>query len=237
MATTGDKGNGGSGRHVVRSFDQDLQQLNGLIVRMGGLVEHQLASAIRALSNHDDELALSTRERDREVDLLEEEVDQLAVKLLATRQPLAIDLRIIVMALKISNDLERIGDYAKSICKRVLDLSEQRQTFRRFVIIPHMTEILQEMIRDVLDAFVERDPDKAMAIWKRDDEVDELYECLLREVITFILEDPRKTSACIHLLFIAKHLERTGDHITNIAERVNYMVKGEQINWMRNEVE
>ena len=221
-------------RHLVRSFDQDLNELTNLIVRMGGIIEAQVGGAVKAMTERDDDLAVHVIEQDEEVDKLEEAVDQLAIKLLATRQPMAIDLRIISMSLKMSNDLERIGDYAKSVAKRARRLNDQPQ-LKPFVLIPRMGEIVQEMVKVVLDAFVERNADKAMAVWKRDPEVDAIYDSLFRELITFILEDPRRTSVCIDLLFVAKNLERIGDHATNIAEKIHYMVHGVQINWSRNE--
>ena len=226
-------GNGGKpGRHLVRSFDQDLNQLNALIVQMGGLVEHQVANAARALIDRDVVMAEEVRERDAEADRLEEEVDQLAIRLLATRQPMAIDLRVVTMSLKLSNDLERIGDYAKSIAKRAIRLAGN-EPLKPMVIIPSMAEMVQGMVKDVLDAYVDRDSDRAMRVWRRDSQVDDFYDSLFRELITFILEDPRHTSTCIDLMFIAKNLERIGDHATNIAEKIHYMVHGTQINWTR----
>ena len=145
---------------------------------------------------------------------------------------MAIDLRIVAMSLKLSNDLERIGDYAKSIAKRAIRLSSQ-PPLKPLVIIPSMSEMVQGMVKDVLDAFVERNTEKAMSVWRRDSQVDEFYDSLFRELITFILEDPRHTSTCIDLMFIAKNLERIGDHATNIAEKIHYMVHGTQINWTR----
>jgi phosphate transport system protein len=153
----------------------------------------------------------------------------MVVKLLATRQPMALDLRIIAMALKISNDLERTSDYAKGIAKRAIRLSEQPQ-LKPFITIPLMAATCQTMLKEVLDAYVERDVDKAMEVWQRDKAVDALYDQLFRELLSYIIEDPRKTSVCIDLLFIAKNLERIGDHATNIAEKIHYMIHGAQIN-------
>lgn len=220
------------GRHLVRSFDQDLSELTNLIIRMGGIVEAQTALAVGAIVERDEQQAIKAIEQDEIADRLEEEIDHLAIKLLATRQPMAIDLRIISMSLKVSNDLERIGDYAKSIAKRARRISEQ-PSVPPLVLIPNMGLKVQAMVKDVLDAYVERDPVKAMAVWRRDPEVDGLYDGLFRQLITFILEDPRKTSVCIDLLFVAKNLERIGDHATNIAEKIHYMVHGVQINWTR----
>ena len=227
-------GTGRPRRHLVRSFDEDLSELTNLIAKMGGMVERQTVDAVSAISRRDDSLAQSVIKQDEEVDALEEAVDQLSIRLLATRQPLAIDLRTISMALKLSNDLERIGDYAKSIAKRARRLNDQ-PALKPSVIIPRMGETVQSMVKTVLDAFVERDANKAMAVWDRDAEVDDLYDSLFRELVTFILEDPRKTSVCIDLLFVAKNLERIGDHATNIAEKIHYVVHGTQINRTRND--
>jgi phosphate transport system protein len=219
-------------RHTVKSFDDDMNELTGRIVDMGGIAERQLADAIEALVERDAELAQRVIDRDRSVDSLEEEIDQTVIRLLATRQPMAIDLRIIAMALKISNDLERASDYAKGIAKRVIRLSERPQ-LKPLVTIPLMAQTCQEMLKQVLDAYVERDAEKAMEVWQRDHEVDAFYDGLFRELLTYIIEDPRRTQTCIDLLFIAKNLERIGDHATNIAEKIHYMIHGSQINRAR----
>lgn len=219
-------------RHLVRSFDSDLQQLSTLILRMGGMVEQQVAHSLQALSGRDETASQHVIERDVEVDSLEEEIDQLAIKLLATRQPMAIDLRVISMALKLSNDLERISDYARNIARRAIRVADEPR-LRPLITIPKMGQAVQLMVKDILDAYIERDVDKAMDVWQRDEEVDAYYDSLFRELITFILEDPRKTTTCIDLLFIAKNLERIGDHTTNIAEKIHYMVHGIEINRSR----
>lgn len=219
-------------RHLVRSFDDDLRDLTHLIMRMGGMVERQTALAVRAIVERDETVALEAIELDQEVDRLEEEVDKTAIRLLATRQPMAVDLRIISMSLKLSNDLERIGDYAKSIAKKSRRINDHPE-LRPIVLIPSIGAKVQAMVNDVLNAFAERDTDKAMEVWHRDEDVDDLYDSLFRELITFILEDPKNTSVCIDLLFVAKNLERIGDHATNIAEKIHYMVHGAQINWGR----
>ena len=219
-------------RHLVRSFDADLQQLSTLILRMGGMVEQQVAHSLQALTGRDETASQHVIERDVEVDSLEEEIDQLAIKLLATRQPMAIDLRVISMALKLSNDLERISDYARNIARRAIRVADEPR-LRPLITIPKMGQAVQLMVKDILDAYIERDVDKAMDVWRRDEEVDAYYDSLFRELITFILEDPRKTTVCIDLLFIAKNLERIGDHTTNIAEKIHYMVHGIEINRSR----
>jgi phosphate transport system protein len=216
-------------KHLVRSFDDDMNDLTRRIVDMGGIVERQLGDAIRALVERDTELAAVVVDRDKSVDALEEEIDQTVIRLLATRQPMAVDLRIIAMALKISNDLERASDYAKGIAKRAVRLAEQPQ-LKAFVTIPLMAQTCEEMLKQVLDAYVERDDEKAMEVWRRDKEVDAFYTALFREMLTYIIEDPRRTQTCIDLLFIAKNLERIGDHATNIAEKIHYMIHGAQIN-------
>ena len=216
-------------KHTVKSFDEDLGDLTGLIVQMGAHAERQIARAVKALIDRDDDLAEDVIETDRAVDDLEETVDQQAIKMLATRQPMAVDLRVISMSLKISNDLERIADYAKGIAKRARRLSTTPQ-LKPFVTIPRMAGLTQAMLKDVLDAFITRDAEKAMEVWHRDQTVDDEYDSLFRELVTFILEDPRTTSTAIDLLFVAKNIERIGDHATNIAEKIHYMVHGTQIN-------
>jgi phosphate transport system protein len=216
-------------RHTVKSFDEELGELSGLIIQMGAYAEQQIAQAMKALVDRDEDVALQVIERDQVVDRFEETIDQQAIRMLATRQPMAVDLRVISMSLKISNDLERIADYAKGIAKRARRLNTSPQ-IKPFVTIPRMAELTQAMLKDVLDAFITRDAEKAMAIWHRDEAVDDLYDSLFRELVTFILEDPRTTSTAIDLLFIAKNIERIGDHTTNIAEKIHYMVHGVQIN-------
>jgi phosphate transport system protein len=223
-------------QHIVRAFDEELSRLTGAIVEMGGLAERQVADAVRALAERDVELAAKVIETDRRIDDLEESIDQDAIKLLALRQPMAIDLRMIAMALKITNDLERMSDYAVSIAKRSQRLSEHPE-LRPIQQLPRIGQSCLSMVKDVLDAYVERDADKATAVWHRDSEVDELYTSLFRELVTYMLEDPRTISLCIDLLFIAKNLERIADHATNIAEKIVFIIHGTQINRPRHEVE
>ena len=223
-------------KHIVRSFDEDLRDLTNRIAEMGAVAEQQVAGALAALVDRDIEAAARVIERDAAVDALEEQVDQAVVKLLAIRQPMAVDLRIIAMALKISNDLERTSDYAVSIAKRSQRLAEQPQ-LDPMLRIPRIGEICLGMFKDVLDAYVERDVAKARDVIERDEEVDELYNSLFRELVTYMLEDPRTISRCIDLLFIAKNLERIGDHATNIGEKIDYMIHGRQINRPRHELD
>jgi phosphate transport system protein len=217
--------------HTVKSYDQQINLLTRKIIEEGGLVEQQLAAAIDALVSRNVEQAARVIEQDDRVDDLEEEIDTLAIRLLATRQPMAVDLRLIAMAMKVSNDLERIGDYATNIAKAAARLAKA-PPLKPLYAIPRMAQIAQEMVQGVLDAYVERDTQKVLAVWHRDDEVDDMYNSLFRELVTYMLEDPRNISTCIDLLFVAKHLERIGDHTTNIAEKIHYMIHGERINRM-----
>ena len=217
--------------HIVKSYDQQLALLTRKILEMGGVVEQQIALAIEALINRSVEQANRVIEQDDQIDRLEEEIDQYAIRLLATRQPMAIDLRLITMAMKISNDLERIGDYATNIAKRCERLAKEPPV-RPLYTIPRMAQITQAMVKDILDAYVERDADKAIATWRRDDEVDEMFTSLFRELLTYMMEDARNISPCIDLIFVAKNLERIGDHTTNIAEKIHYMIHGQRINRM-----
>jgi phosphate transport system protein len=213
--------------HIVKSYDEELKQLNALISRMGGMVETQLDAAIQAVLRRDPEGAEKVVKGDGQIDELEQEVGALVVRLLALRQPMAVDLRYIVSALKIAADLERFGDHAKSIAKRAIAISQVPR-------IPapgldRMARMVQTMIKDVLDAYLANDTNKAVKVWRGDAEVDELYNSLFRELLTYMMEDPRNITGCTHLLFIAKNVERMGDHATNIAETVYYQVKGTQL--------
>jgi len=220
--------------HIVRSYDTDIDELVNTISEMGGLAESQVAGALAALTRHDVAAAERVITADRRLDDLEEKVDQMSVHLFAKRQPMAQDLRLIAMSLKISNDLERVGDYAASVAKRAKRLDPGLQ-LNAVGSLGRMGALVQDMLTDVLDAYIERDDRQAMSVWHRDSEVDDFYDSLFRELITYVLEDARTTSACIDLLFIAKNLERIGDHATNIAERVHYILHGDRINRLRSE--
>jgi phosphate transport system protein len=211
--------------HIVKSYDLDLNQLNDLIARMGGLAEKQLADAVQSVFKRDAELAAKTVDSDHRIDDLEHDIDALVVQMLALRQPMADDLREVITALKISSDLERVGDYAANIAKRVMALS-QVPSVRPAHLIPRMGTLAQAQIHRVLDAYVQRDADKAVEVRNADEEIDEMYTSLFRELLTYMMEDPRDISACTHLLFIAKNIERIGDHATNIAEYVYFLVHG-----------
>jgi phosphate transport system protein len=221
--------------HIVKSYDEHITLLTRKILEMGGLVEHQISQAIEALRNRDVDKAMAAIELDDRIDRIEEEIDQYAIRLFATRQPMAVDLRLIAMAMKISNDLERIGDYASNIASRCERLNKSPPV-KPLYTIPRMSQLALAMLKDVLDAYVDRDVDKAIAVWHRDDEVDDMYTSLLREVLTYMMEDPRNISPCIDLLFVAKNLERIADHTTNIAEKIHYIMHGERINRMPSSV-
>jgi phosphate transport system protein len=214
-----------SSEHIVRSYDEELKKLNSLIARMGGMAETQIADAIKAVSERDSTLAAEVVENDLRVDDMERDIDDLALKVLALRQPMAVDLRTILSALKIGSDLERIADYATNIAKRSIALN-QVTAVRPVHMIPRMGRVAKEMIKDVLDAYAANDVEKAVRVWNRDEELDEMYSSLFRELLTYMMEDPRSISPSTHLLFIAKNIERIGDHATNIAETIHFMVKG-----------
>jgi len=214
--------------HSVKAFDEQLNRLRDSLVRMGGLVESQIAAAIQALMRRDSDLALTTVEGDKRVDEMERMIDELAVQMLALRQPVATDLRMIVSSIRMAADLERMADYAKNVAKRSIALA-QMAPVQPAHAIPRMGRTVQEMVKEVLDAFVHRDVDKAIAVWNRDEEIDAMHSSLFRELITYMMEDPRNITPSTHLLFIAKNLERIGDHATNIAEMIHYQVTGRNL--------
>jgi phosphate transport system protein len=213
--------------HTVKSFDEDIAQLRAVITRMGGLCESQIAESVDALMNRNAEAAQTIIDNDKRLDALEAEAEALAVRIIALRAPLADDLREIVAALKIAGVLERIGDYAKNIAKRSAVVA-QSQPVGPAVIIPEMARVVVEIIRDTLDAFVDRDPVKAVALLQRDQQVDEYYNSLFRALLTFMMENPHYITPSTHLLFVAKNLERIGDHATSVAEMVYYSVTGQR---------
>jgi len=214
--------------HIVSAYDEELTQLKMKVTEMGGLAEAQLANALEAMQRRDTELATRTIEADTRVDDLEQEIDQFVVQLLALRQPMASDLRDIIVALKISSDLERVADYATNVAKRTITLAQYPQV-RPAHAIPRMVHLALTMIHDVLDSYADRDTQKAIAVWHRDEELDEMYTSLFRELLTYMMEDARSISSCTHLLFIAKNIERVGDHATNIAEYIYYLVEGKPL--------
>lgn len=213
-------------KHIVKSFDDELNKLDNAIAKMGGLAEHQLAEAIEALVHRDIEKAAMVTAADKFIDQLESEIDHDAVTLLARRQPMAADLRSVIAALKASGIIERIGDYAKNMAKRTIALAEV-PPMPPTASVARLGRLTQQMFKDVLDAYSERDPEKADLVRARDQEVDALYMSVFRELLTYMMEDPRNITPCTHLLFVAKNIERIGDHATNIAEHIHYVVCGE----------
>jgi phosphate transport system protein len=221
-----------SSEHIIKSFDEELRRLNNTITEMGGLAESQLATAIQAVVERDSDLAASVVETDAKVDQLQHDIDNLAVRLLALRQPMARDLRAVVSAIKIASDLERICDYAANVAKRSIVLN-QTAPVKPVYALPRMGALCQGMVKDMLDAYVERDADKALGVWLRDEELDEMYTSLFRELLTYMIEDARNITPCTHLLFMAKNLERIGDHTTNIAETLYFLVHGKPLAQIR----
>jgi len=212
--------------HTAKAFDTDLQELTRKVAEMGGLAEREIADAVQALSRRDTELARKVIATDATIDALQLEIEEKAILTIARRQPMAVDLREIVGALRVANDLERIGDLAKNIGKRVLALNGEFPSQKVIRGVEHMTGLVLAQIKQVLDSYAARDISIALAVWKGDEEIDAMCVSLFRELLTYMMEDPRSISFCIHLLFSAKNIERMGDHATNIAETVHYMIKG-----------
>jgi phosphate transport system protein len=212
--------------HTIKAFDADLQDLTRVVAEMGGLAERQIAKAIEALDRRDPALADKVIAEDAKIDALQHEIEEKAVLTIARRQPMAVDLREIVGALRVSNDLERIGDLAKNIAKRVGALEEDFGSQQVMRGVEHMADLVLAQIKDVLDSFANRDSAKALAVWRNDEEIDAVNNSLFRELLTYMMEDPRNISYCIHLLFCAKNIERMGDHATNIAETVYFIAEG-----------
>ena len=217
-----------SSEHIVKSFDEELKQLSQMVAQMGGLAEAQLQAAIEALVARDADEAGRVVKNDVRIDQLERQISSQTIRMLALRQPMAQDLRQVVAALKISSDIERIGDYAANVAKRAIALT-QSPPMRPVGGIARMGRLVQQIIKDTLDAYSDNDADKAIAAWKRDQEVDDMYNSLFRELLTYMMEDPRNIGPSTHLMFIAKNIERIGDHATNVAEIIHYLVRGEDI--------
>jgi phosphate transport system protein len=215
--------------HIVSSFDSELQNLRGRISEMGGLAEQMLADAIAALTRRDSVLAQSVIVADSRLDALHRDTEEQAILMIARRQPFAVDLRETISPIRISGDVERIGDLSKNIAKRTLAIAAQVQPPRIAVGVQHMADLALCQLRDVLDAYVRQDDGKALDVWQRDGRIDALYTSLFRELLTYMMEDPRNISFCTHLLFCAKNLERIGDHTTNIAETVHYLITGQSL--------
>jgi phosphate transport system protein len=215
-------------KHIVTSFEAELKKLRDMISGMGGLVERALANATTALLERDATVAARVIEEDHKVDAEEHAIEQFAVRLLALRQPVADDLRRVVQALKVVTDLERVGDYAANIAKRSLVINELSSNFA-LSGLGQMALLVQQNLKSSIDAVGEADPQKAIAVWRADQAVDDLYNTIFRELITYMMEDARSITTCTHLLFIAKNLERIGDHTTNIAEVTYFAVTGEAL--------
>ncbi len=212
--------------HTVKAFDEDITRLRGLIAEMGGLAEVAVHEAIDAMVRGDKELGDGVVARDKKLDALETEVDKLAVRIIALRAPLADDLREVIAALKIAGVVERIGDYAKNIAKRV-DKIEERGKFEPLTLLPAMAELAAEMVHDVLTAYAARDPDLALEVIAADNKVDAFYDSIFRNLVSHMVENPKTISTAAQLLFVAKNIERIGDHATNVAEMVHFAATGD----------
>ena len=214
--------------HTLKAFDEDLDRLRALIAQMGGLAEHAISEAMRCLVQRDVNGAMAVVREDVKLDNLEIEAEKRVVQLIALRAPMAGDLREAVAALKISGVVERIGDYAKNIARRV-PLLEDSSQIEPLSLLPEMARIATQMVHDVLDAFVNRDPEAAVRVVERDQAVDDFYDSIFRTLLTFMMERPQNIGQSAHLLFVAKNIERVGDHATNIAEMVYYAATGEHV--------
>ena len=214
--------------HLVKKYDNELSQLRDMMTEMGGIVESQVAHAALAILNRDTTAATRAVEDDPRVDALERGIEQFVIRMLALRQPMAADLRFIIASLKMTGDLERIGDYAANVAKRSIVLTQYTLPFS-LAGLAHMAHLVQEQLKSIIDAVGTSNAEKAMEVWRSDQVVDDIYNAIFRELITYMMEDPRNITPCTHLLFIAKNLERIGDHATNIAETVYYAVRGEPL--------
>ena len=214
-------------RHIATAFDRDLEAIQALIMKMGGLVEAAILDAASALETRDDELAARVRKGDQAIDALEELINTECARLIALRSPAASDLRTVLTVMKIAASLERCGDYAKNLAKRSLVLAQMSPIEGAAGAIKRMARAVEMLLRDALDAYIRRDVDLAADVRRRDHEVDQMYNALFREFLTHMMEDPRAITACMHLHFIAKNIERMGDHATGVAEQVIYLVTGQ----------
>jgi len=215
--------------HTVKSYGEELAHLTAEVTRMGGLAEAQVADSIEAIARRDGPLAQAVVGGDGRLDALQTDIERKAFRLIALRQPMAMDLRHAVAALKISMSLERCGDMAKNIAKRALILTEADPMTALTRSIERMGRLVQSRLKDVLDAYTTSDLQRAIGVWTRDEEVDEHYNSIFRELLTYMMADPRTINACAHLLFVAKNLERIGDHATNIAEIIHFELTGEEL--------
>ncbi|MBU0668584.1 MAG: phosphate signaling complex protein PhoU [Alphaproteobacteria bacterium] len=213
-------------QHTVKAFDEDITRLRGLIAEMGGLAEVATQDAIEALVRGDDELAKRVVKGDRKIDELESEVDKLAVRIIALRAPMADDLREVIAALKIAGVIERIGDYSKNIAKASREIGPDRKKYEPLTLLPAMAELTSEMVHDVLTAYAARDPELAKDVIAADEKVDAFYNSIFRNLVSHMVENPSSISSAAQLLFVARNLERIGDHATNVAEMVHYAATG-----------
>jgi phosphate transport system protein len=218
--------------HIAKAYDQDISALKTQLSEMGGIAEEQLASAIQALSRRDTVLADHVIRNDDKLDELERRIEEKAILTIAKRQPMALDLREIMVALRVASDIERIGDLAKNTAKRTHAISEALPR-KLSTGLARMGNMAQAQLKQVLDAYAQRDDDKGLAVWRADEDLDALYNSIFRELLTYMMEDPRNISLCTHLLFGAKNLERIGDHTTNIAENIHYLIHGKTIQELR----
>ena len=216
-------------QHTVRAYDEELDAITAELARMGGLAESEVVDAIRSIAKSDVALATSVISRDAKLDVLDKEIERRVIRLIALRQPVADDLRHAVSAMRISTNLERVGDLAKNIAKRALVIVESEPLTPLTGSIERMGDLVVARLKNVLDALATREVDQAIAVWMNDHEVDEHYDAIFRELLTYMMGDPRTITACAHLLFVAKNLERIGDHATNIAEDLYFEIAGEQL--------
>ena len=215
--------------HTVRAYDKELDELGRGIAEMGGIAEKMVVDAMDALIGVDLALAQQVIGTDPRLDAIQRDIEEQAVLTIARRQPMAIDLREIIGAIRIAGDLERVGDLAKNIAKRSIKIGIEARVPRAIVGLKHMNDVATELMKDVLDAYAQRDVERARAVWERDIELDALEDSVFRDLLTHMMEDPRNISFCAHLLFCSKNIERIGDHATNIAETVFYLVTGETL--------
>ena len=215
-------------QHIVSAYDRDLEAIQAMLMQMGGLVESAILNAAEALVNLDEDMAARVREEDARIDALEERINAECARVIATRQPIAADLRTVLTVMKISTNLERIGDYAKNLGKRTQILIGMAPTGSSSKSLRRMAREVEVMLKNALDAYMRRDARLALQVRDHDIEVDQIYNALFRELLTHMMEDPRNISPCMHLHFIAKNIERMGDHTTSIAEEVIYLVTGER---------
>lgn len=215
--------------HMVRRFDDELDKLDASISEMGGLAESQLAMALAALREHNSETAEKVMKADNRVDELDRAVQNQVIRMLALRQPMANDLRLIVTSIKIASALERIADYAKNVAKRSLQIQSLTTPPQALSGVDRLGRLVQALLKDVLDALSSKDIERARAVWTRDADIDDVYHSLVRELLTYMMEDARTISACTQLMFMAKNIERIGDHATNIAELLLFRWTGEEV--------